>query len=156
MCCRQLVPLLTHPEPFFAYQALQLLIQATHPAMYDWNPPCGEQLPSNAQQHSSQGSRTGSPVASSASACTSSSESKEDATSQAPSTTHASSAVHPAAGPDCALWRELMQLHQGPLFSSLLQLSPDVFPHSGHMALQFMAFYLLWMQRWWCKVRASR
>jgi hypothetical protein len=46
----------------------------------------------------------------------------------------------------------LLQLQEGPLFTSLLKLSPDVFPNSGHMALQFLAFYLPWLRRWWCKV----
>jgi hypothetical protein len=64
----------------------------------------------------------------------------------------AGSVIHPAAGKDSVLWKELLQLQEGPLFTSLLKLSPDIFPNSGHMALQFLAFYLPWLRRWWCKV----
>lgn len=125
-CCRQLVALLTHPESILGSQALQVLVYATHPDMHDWNP-SGDKAAAAASaehlQHSSQHDSMSSAVA------------------------------HPAAGPDADLWRELLQLQSGPLFTSLLKLSPDVWPGSGFMALQFMAFYLAWLRRWWCKVR---
>lgn len=123
-CCRQLVALLNHPEPILGSQALQVLVYATHPDMHNWNPPGDKAAAASAEhlQHSSQHASRSAAVS------------------------------HPAAGPDGDLWRELLQLQSGPLFTSLLKLSPDVWPGSGFMALQFMAFYLTWLRRWWCKV----
>jgi len=48
-----------------------------------------------------------------------------------------------------------MQLQSGPLLGSLLSLSPDVWPGSGYMALQFLAFFLNWLRKWWCQVSSG-
>jgi hypothetical protein len=71
-------------------------------------------------------------------------------TTEPPST--AAAAVHPSMGPDAGVWQELLQLQSGPLLSSLMRLSPDVWPGSGSMAVQLLAFYLNWLRRWWSKV----
>lgn len=178
--------MLAHPNHLLASQALQLLLLATHPDMYDWHKPPGfHALASQASSSNSSSSQpesaehaidTGSrmPQSSSSSssevACRNQPEVQEQQQTAAvgSSSTSSGSAVreqsarsthsmhsmqcHPSQGPDGLLWRQLAQLHAGPLLSSLLRLSPDLWPGSGHQALQLLAFYLSWLRAWWCQV----
>lgn len=153
--------LLTHPQHVLASQALELLICATHPDMYNWDPPAGQvQQPEAGRQDTTSDCSSCSTSSSASGACSGAASTLGSSTSRAnvalpagstaPSAGGSScslagasitSAEHPAAGPDGQIWRELMQLQSGPLLGSLLSLSPDVWPNSGYMALQFLTFF---------------
>lgn len=164
-CCRQLVALLSNPHPVLASQALQVLILATHPSTYDWNPDHTDQAANSQQdvQHTSQvdssncdSSATSSGDGPHARSYAGSANAKCSPPAASNPAAAAAAAVHPAAGPDGDVWKELLQLQSGPLFRSLLRMSPDVFPESGFMAVQFLVFYLKWLRRWWTKVRTHK
>jgi hypothetical protein len=164
--------LLGHPNRLLASQALQLLLLATHPDMYDWHSPPGHNSSSSStgkynQQQSSQNTEAGfatsqeTPASSSqqlvsasaqVAAATKSTQDDSTPSHAVPPPAAAAAAAHPSQGPDGQLWLQLLQLHDGPLLQRLLTLSPDAWPGSGQQALQLLAFYLSWLRAWWCKV----
>jgi hypothetical protein len=160
------VSLLGHPNRLLGSQALQLLLLATHPDMYDWHSPPGHNTSSNAErQQQQQAPQCGASDAGSSSmrqlGSSSSNDTASGSTSNEPQAAAAgafpdaaAAAAHPWQGPDAQLWLQLLQLHEGPLLQRLLALSPDAWPSSGHQALQLLAFYLLWLKAWWSKVRS--
>jgi hypothetical protein len=153
--CRSLVSLLAHPNRLLASQALQLLLLATHPDMYDWHcPPGHSTTSSHAQQQ--QAPHRGAADAGSSSMQqlgSSSNVAAGDSSTSHEAAAAAADVSHPSQGPDAQLWLQLLQLHDGPLLPRLLALSPDAWPGSGYQALQLLAFYLSWLRAWWSKVR---
>lgn len=141
--CRQLAQLLSHPQPILASQALDMLLYATHPDMFDWSCSGSQQPAISAGSCDSNSTIT-----------SSSRSSKVNLSTKAciPDAPAGSAVTHPAAGPDAAIWQELLHLQSGPLLGALLQLSPDRWPAAGFKALQLLTFYLNWLRMWWCKV----
>lgn len=136
---RCLADLLSHPNKLLASQALELLLTATHPDMYDWNKPPGHKSTSaNNHQHSSKQQQQ---------------QPSKHEVDTADTQQHSSQQQqHPALGPDGVLWQQLACLHDTGLLSSLMNLSPDAWPGSGAHAIQLMVFYLTWLRSWWSKV----
>jgi hypothetical protein len=140
-----------------AAQAMHLLILATHLDMYNWNPAINEVVSGSAaassQRRSHHTSSSGGNSGSEAlQAAARKPEDQGSAATHGVSTPPVHAGKHPAAGPDGDVWLELLQLQSGPLFTTLLGLSPDVWPQSGYMAVQFLWFYLSWLRKWWSKV----
>jgi hypothetical protein len=163
------VSLLGHPNRLLASQALQLLLLATHPDMYDWHSLPGHNISSSQeqqqqqQQQQQQDPHCGASDAGSSSTqqLGSSNDSAAGITSTASTVQQAaagaspaSAGAHPSQSADAQLWLQLLQLHEGPLLQRLLALSPDAWPGSGQQALQLLAFYLSWL-RAWSKVRLA-
>jgi hypothetical protein len=163
------VCLLGHPNKLLASQALQLLLLATHPDMYDWHSQPGHSSSSSSsssqdsqqqQQQAPQAAEAGTSksqeiAASSSQQHTDSTASTAQQAAAAAAEQAVSPAGHPSQGPDGQLWLQLLALHDGPLLPRLLALSPHAWPGSGQQALQLLAFYLSWLRAWWSKVRGG-
>jgi len=138
--------ILCHSNAVLASQALHLLIQATHPDMYDWHKPPKfgtvddtantEDVNMDKVQQTKASCETHPQASSSRSVTTVTSTKKEGSAKfadiQKGSSSNSSSSQHPATGPHGQLWRELASLSSaGHLLTGLLSMSPDRWEHSA-------------------------